>query len=52
MKCTLCGKEFSENTKDSEILNHFLTEHRKEIIETAKNMRKDFENKKKQKVNK
>lgn len=39
MKCDICGKLFPDNVKDFDIYNHFVKEHQKELIETAKNIK-------------
>jgi hypothetical protein len=40
MKCTLCDKEFPDNTSDFELFLHFAENHKKELEETSKNIGK------------
>lgn len=42
MKCSLCGKEFPENTTDITFFYHMIENHKKEVVETGKNMKKEL----------
>jgi hypothetical protein len=52
MKCKICNEEIEEN--DFKIYLHFAQNHKKELMETAKNIKEGVKEQKKlnQKVNK
>ena len=47
MKCILCGKEFSENISDFDLVQHFINEHKKETQDIGKSILVVEKNKKK-----
>ena len=50
MKCTICNKELGENLTDYEILQHFIFNHKDVVILTAKNLKEQSKNDKRNKV--